>query len=55
MAFYEDMRNTVGSHLAMQNVPIQHISQVLNHAQIAMTQRYSRLAPNTAGAGVKPC
>lgn len=49
----KDMRNTVGSHLSMQGVPLHHISQVLNHAQISMTQRYSHLAPDTSKQGVK--
>lgn len=47
-----DMRNTAASHLTMQGVPLKFVSQVLNHAQIAMTERYAHLAPDTSKEGV---
>ena len=49
----KDFRNTVASHLAIAGVPIQHISKVLDHADVRITQRYAHLTPDIAQKGIK--
>lgn len=49
----KDFRNTAASHLAINGMPIQHISKVLDHADIRITQRYSKLSPDIAAEGIK--
>lgn len=49
----KDLRNTSASHLAMQGVPISHISKVLNHSSIVMTERYAHLSPSIAQDGIR--
>ena len=44
----KDFRNTVASHLVMRSVPIEQVSQVLDHSDIGITQRYAHLAKNAA-------
>jgi integrase len=44
----KDFRNTVASHLVMRDVPIEKVSKLLDHSDITITQRYSRLAKDTA-------
>lgn len=49
----KDFRNTAASHLAISGMPIQHISKVLDHADIRITQRYAHLSPSSSKEGVK--
>ena len=43
----KDFRNTAASHLAINGVPLQHISKVLDHASIKTTERYAHLFKDT--------
>ena len=43
----KDFRNTAASHLAINGVPLQHISKVLDHASIKTTERYAHLSKDT--------
>lgn len=49
----KDLRNTSASHLAMQGIPISHISQILNHSSVLMTERYAHLSPSIAQDGIR--
>jgi integrase len=42
---FHDLRHDVGSQLAMANVPIRTIAEVLGHRKLEMTLRYAHLAP----------
>jgi site-specific recombinase XerD len=41
------LRHTFASHLVLAGVPIRVVQELLGHASITMTERYSHLAPNT--------
>lgn len=43
----KDLRNTAASHLAINGVPIQYISKILNHSDLTTTQRYAHLSKNS--------
>ena len=42
---FHDLRHTYASHLAMRGVHIRALQELLGHKTLAMTQRYSHLAP----------
>ena len=50
--FY-DLRHTYASHLAMRGVHIRALQELLGHKTLAMTQRYSHLAPEQLQNAVK--
>jgi len=41
------LRHTFASQLAIKGTPIYTIKKLLNHADIAMTMRYAKLAPDS--------
>ena len=41
------LRHTFASHLAIKGTPIFTIQKLMNHADIKMTMRYAKLAPDT--------
>jgi integrase len=43
---FHDLRHTFASYLAMANVPMKNIQEYLGHGSLAMTMRYSHLAPS---------
>lgn len=43
---FHDLRHSFASNLVMQGVPIFDVQKLLGHSTIAMTERYSHLAPN---------
>jgi site-specific recombinase XerD len=49
-----DLRHTYASHLAMRGVHIRALQELLGHKTLAMTQRYSHLAPEQLQNAVKP-
>ncbi len=50
---FHDLRHTCASWMAMANVPILTIKEVLGHKDVRMTLRYSHLAPNQQVDAVK--
>ena len=48
-----DLRRTVGSRMAQSGVPIEHIAQVLNHRDPAITQVYARLSEDSQRAALE--
>ena len=46
------MRHTFASHLAMRNVPLKAIQELMGHATIQMTMRYAHLAPGVTRTAV---
>lgn len=50
---WHTLRHTYASHLAMQGVPIQSISQLLGHSDVRVTMRYAHLSPSTLKAHVE--
>jgi integrase len=50
---FHDLRHTYASHLAMRGVHIRAPQQLLGHKTLAMTQRYSHLAPEQLQNAVK--
>jgi integrase len=46
------MRHTFASQLAMRNVPLKAIQEMLGHATIQMTMRYAHLAPGVTQSAV---
>lgn len=42
-----DLRHTFASLLVKQGVPIYHVSQLLGHSDVRITQRYAHLSPNS--------
>ena len=42
---FHDLRHTYASHLAMRGMHIRALQELLGHKTLAMTQRYSHLAP----------
>jgi integrase len=47
------LRHTFASHLAMRGAPLKAIQELLGHATIQMTMRYSHLAPEVAREAVR--
>ena len=45
-------RHTFASHLVMRGVPLKAVQELLGHATIQMTMRYSHLAPEIGRQGV---
>jgi integrase len=43
---WHDTRHTFASRLAMMDVPLRHIADLLGHATIQMTMKYAHLAPS---------
>jgi len=50
---FHDLRHTYASHLAMKGVHIRALQELLGHKTLAMTQRYSHLAPEQLQNAVK--
>lgn len=47
------LRHTFASHLAINGTPILTIQKLMNHADIAQTMRYAKLAPDQGSEAVK--
>lgn len=47
------LRHTFASHLAMRNVPMKAVQELLGHADMQMTLRYSHLSPATSRRAVE--
>ena len=47
------LRHTFASHLALQNVPLYTIKDLLHHADITMTMRYAKLSQEAGQIAVK--
>ncbi|MEA2050725.1 MAG: tyrosine-type recombinase/integrase, partial [Campylobacterota bacterium] len=47
------LRHTFASHLAINEVPIFTIQNLMNHSDIKMTMRYAKLAPNSGKVAVQ--
>jgi integrase len=50
---WHGLRHTFASHLAMRNVPMRAIQELLGHADMQMTLRYSHLSPATSRRAVE--
>jgi len=50
---FHDLRHTYASHLAMRGVHIRALQELLGYKTLAMTQRYSHLAPEQLQNAVK--
>ncbi|MBU1207680.1 MAG: site-specific integrase [Proteobacteria bacterium] len=50
---FHDLRHTYASHLAIRGVHIRALQELLGHKTLAMTQRYSHLAPEQLQNAVK--
>jgi integrase len=46
------LRHTFASHLAMRNVPLKAVQELLGHASIQMTMRYAHLSPTVSRSAV---
>jgi integrase len=46
------LRHTFASHLAMRNVPLKAVQELLGHASIQMTMRYAHLSPSVSRSAV---
>lgn len=42
---FHDLRHTAASHMVMAGVPIKVVGEILGHATVSMTERYSHLLP----------
>ena len=47
------LRHTFASHLALQNVPLYTIKDLLHHADISMTMRYAKLSQEAGQKAVE--
>lgn len=50
---WHDLRHTFASHLAQKGVPIIVIKELLGHADIKTTMRYSHLSPSTTRSAIE--
>lgn len=50
---FHSLRHTTGSWLAMKGVPMRVIQSILGHSSVNVTERYSRLAPETLTAAME--
>ena len=50
---FHDLRHNYASHLAMRGAHIRALQELLGHKTLAMTQRYSHLAPEQLQNAVK--
>ena len=50
---WHDLRHTYGSHLAMRGVPLKVIQELMGHATLKMTLRYTHLAPKARESAVQ--
>jgi integrase len=50
---WHTMRHTFASHLAMRNVPLKAIQELMGHATIQMTMRYAHLMPGVTSEAVE--
>ncbi len=46
------LRHTFASHLALQNVPLYTIKELMHHAEISMTMRYAKLSQESGSKAV---
>ena len=51
--FFDTLRDTFASWLAIQGTPILEIKELLGHATLAMTERYAHLIPDQKRESVK--
>ena len=47
------LRHTFASHLALQNVPLYTIKELMNHEDISMTMRYAKLSQESGSKAVR--
>ena len=52
-AVVHTLRHTFASHLAINSVPIFTIKELMNHANIEMTMRYAKLAPDNGRVAIQ--
>ena len=52
-AVVHSLRHTFASHLAINGVPIFTIKELMNHANIEMTMRYAKLAPDNGRVAIQ--
>ena len=50
---FHDLRHTFASHLVMNGVDIKTVQELLGHANVTMTMRYSHLAPVHRSRAIK--
>ena len=50
---FHDLRHTFASHLVMSGVDLMTVKELLDHASVTMTMRYSHLAPDHRMRAIK--
>ena len=50
---FHDLRHTFASHLVMNGVDIKTVQELLGHASVTMTMKYSHLAPDHRTRAIK--